>query len=67
MPKQIVIEVPDWVDEDIIKEIIQREISAKKEDKNKLKRLESLLDELPKRELDFKELKKLYYEAKLLD
>jgi len=30
MPKQIVIEVPDWVDEDIIKEIIQREISAKK-------------------------------------
>jgi len=67
MPKQIVIEVPDWVDEDIIKEIIQREISAKKEDENKLKRLESLLDELPKRELDFKELKKLYYEAKLLD
>ena len=67
MPKQIVIEVPDWVDEGIIKEIIQREISAKKEDENKLKRLESLLDELPKRELDFKELKKLYYEAKLLD
>lgn len=49
MPKQIVIEVPDWVDEDIIKEIIQREISARKEDK--LIRLEELLDELPERDI----------------
>ncbi|RLI75463.1 hypothetical protein DRP05_14765 [Archaeoglobales archaeon] len=67
MPKQIVIEVPDWVDEDTIKEIIQREISVKKESENKLKKLEKLLDELPKRELDFNKLKELYYEAKMLD
>ncbi len=54
MSKQIVIEVPDWIDEDIIKEIILREIYAKNEEiEDSLRKLEELLDELPERELDF--------------
>ena len=68
MSKQIVIKVPDWVDEKFIEDLVNRAVQREEKDvkERTLEELKSLLNELPKSKVDLKKLKELYYEGKML-
>ena len=65
MGKIIQIEVPDWIDEEEVKKMINELIRGRITDED-IKIIETMLKDLPKSKIDDKTLKELYYERRVL-
>ena len=65
MGKVVSIEVPDWVDEEKVKELVKELIRGIITEED-IKNIELMLKDLPKSSVDEKVVRKLYYEGKVL-
>jgi len=69
--KTITIQVPDWVDENLIKEIVQVIIKyelKKGKTKESIEELKKMLEKLPSlKPINYEKLEEIYYEAKAFD
>ncbi len=66
MGKVIQIEVPDWVDEKEIKQLIKEYFGKSILSEEDIREVEKLLKNLPKSKVDEKVVEEIYHEGKLL-